>query len=65
MLSSGFTNAPVSKVLLFGLVASSIVVSVTDSKYYFWIQIVPHLWPYRQAWRILIWQVGSIKFTFI
>jgi len=56
MLSSGFTNAPISKLLLFGTIASSIIVSITDSKYLFYIQVVPHLWQYKQAWRLLIWQ---------
>ncbi len=58
MLSSGFTNASVSKLLVFGITASSILVSITDSKYLFFIQVVPHLWRYKQAWRLLIWQVS-------
>jgi hypothetical protein len=57
MLSSGFTNAPVAKWFLFGIIAVSIAVSITDSKYLFYIQVVPHLWRYKQAWRLLIWQV--------
>ncbi|MCJ1230859.1 hypothetical protein MMC12_007533 [Toensbergia leucococca] len=56
MLSSGFTNAPVSQFLLFGLIASSLIVSITDTKYLFYIQVVPHLWRYKQAWRLLTWQ---------
>jgi len=56
MLTSGFTNAPVSKVLLFSVVASSVLVSISDTKYLFYIQVVPHLWRYRQAWRVLLWQ---------
>jgi len=56
MLSSGFAGANVSELILFGVIASSILVSITDSKYLFYIQVVPHLWRYRQAWRILIWQ---------
>ena len=57
MLSSGFTNAPVSRVLLFGLLATSILASITDSKHFFPIHVVPHLWPYKQAWRLVAWQV--------
>ncbi|KAI9673231.1 MAG: hypothetical protein M1817_003094 [Caeruleum heppii] len=57
MLSSGFGNAPVSQYVLFSLVASSILVSVTDVKYIFYVQAVPHIWRYRQLWRILIWQL--------
>ncbi|KAI9838270.1 MAG: hypothetical protein M1819_005538 [Sarea resinae] len=56
MLSSGFTNAPVSNYLLLYIVASSILVSLADYKYLFYIQVVPHLWRYWQAWRLLIWQ---------
>ena len=60
MLSSGFTNAPISRAVLFGVIATSVLASVTDSKYLFWIEVVPHLWPYKQAWRLLAWQVGLI-----
>ncbi|KAI9777600.1 MAG: hypothetical protein M1839_008654 [Geoglossum umbratile] len=56
MLTSGFTNTPTTKLLLFGLVFSSILVSIRDSKHLFWIQVDPHLWRYRQAWRMLVWQ---------
>ncbi|KAL8936726.1 MAG: hypothetical protein Q9211_004045 [Gyalolechia sp. 1 TL-2023] len=56
MLASGFTAAPVSKYLFFGIIVSSIVVSVTDTKYLFHIQLVPHLWHYKQYWRLLVWQ---------
>ncbi|KAI9846010.1 MAG: hypothetical protein M1837_004416 [Sclerophora amabilis] len=56
MLSSGFTNAPVSKLLLFTVVGSSVLASITDSKYLFYIQVVPHLWRYKQVWRIFSWQ---------
>lgn len=57
MLASGFTAAPVSQFLFFGVITSSILVSITDVKYLFYIQVVPHLWQYKQAWRLLIWQV--------
>ena len=57
MLTSGFTSAPISRLLLFSLVSSSLLVSITDTKYLFPIQVVPHLWPFRQAWRVLTWQV--------
>ena len=62
MIASGFTAAPVSQFLLFGLIASSILVSITDTKYLFYIQVVPHLWQYKQAWRLLIWQVNLTFF---
>lgn len=57
MLASGFTSAPVSQCFFFGVIASSILVSITDTKYLFYIQVVPHLWQYRQLWRLLTWQV--------
>lgn len=57
MLASGFTAATVSKWLFFGTIASSILVSITDTKYLYHIQLVPHLWRYKQFWRLLIWQL--------
>ncbi|KAH0607503.1 uncharacterized protein H6S33_002537 [Morchella sextelata] len=56
MQQSGFRSAPVSKAFLFTLVATSLLASIVDVKHYFHIQIVPHLWVYRQLWRVLIWQ---------
>ncbi|KAI9733788.1 MAG: hypothetical protein M1818_007055 [Claussenomyces sp. TS43310] len=56
MLSSGFADAPVSRSLVFGLVAASLIVSVTDVKHYFYIQVDSHLWRYHQFWRMLIYQ---------
>jgi len=57
MYSSGFKDAPVSRTLVFGLVASSILVSVLDVKHYFYIQVDPHIWKYHQLWRVLIYQL--------
>ncbi|KAL8804430.1 MAG: hypothetical protein Q9200_005827 [Gallowayella weberi] len=56
MLASGFTAATISKWLFFGTIVSSILVSITDTKYLFHIQLVPHIWRYKQYWRLLIWQ---------
>ncbi|KAI9698060.1 MAG: hypothetical protein M1836_004413 [Candelina mexicana] len=56
MLASGFVDARVSKYLLFSIVTSSIIASITNSKYLFHIQVAPHLWRYKQIWRLLIWQ---------
>jgi hypothetical protein len=58
MLSSGFTNAPVTKYAIVSLVVSSIAVSLGDVKYLFYIQVVPHLWRYMQVWRLVGWQVS-------
>ena len=57
MLSSGFTDAFVSRSLVFGIVAASLLASVTDTKHYFYIQVEPHLWQYHQLWRVLIYQL--------
>lgn len=58
MLTSGFKYTPVSRLLLITVVITSIVASITDTKYYFYVQVVPHLWVWHQFWRILTWQVG-------
>jgi hypothetical protein len=57
MLSTGFTDAPVSRSLVYGIVAASILASITDTKHYFYIQVDPHLWRYHQIWRIFTYQL--------
>ena len=57
MLSTGFTDAPVSRSLVYGIVAASILASITDVKHYFYIQVDPHLWRYHQIWRIFAYQL--------
>jgi hypothetical protein len=47
MLASGFTNAPITQLLLLGIVGSAIVASLTDTKYFLW-----------QYWRLLTWQLA-------
>ncbi|KAI9821454.1 MAG: hypothetical protein M1832_003300 [Thelocarpon impressellum] len=56
MLSSGFHNAAVSRFLVFSVVASSILVSITDVKHLFPVHVVPHLWRYKQLWRVVTYQ---------
>ena len=56
MQTSGFANAPVTQVLVFWVVAASVFATVSDTKYYFHLQIDPHLLQWRQFWRLLIWQ---------
>lgn len=56
MLSSGFTDAPVTRILIYSLVAFSLLASVTDTKHYFYIFVEPHIWRYHQLWRMLIYQ---------
>lgn len=57
MLASGFTNAPISRLLVIGIVLTSFLASLTDTKYFFWIEIQPHLLRYGQFWRLLTWQL--------
>lgn len=63
MLSSGFTNASASKYLVVGIVASSLLASVTDTKHLFWLAVRPHIVDYRQFWRLLTWQLAYTNST--
>ncbi|KAH7135975.1 hypothetical protein B0J11DRAFT_426789 [Dendryphion nanum] len=56
MITSGFTNAPVSQFLVFSTVVGALVASLTDTRYYLHIDVVPHIWNYGQFWRLLTWQ---------
>lgn len=60
MLTSGFTNARVSRFLVFWVVTSALLASLMDTKYYIHIEVVPHLWVYGQFWRLLTWQVSWV-----
>lgn len=57
MLASGFTAAPVSRFLLYGIITTSILASITDTKHLFYIQPYPHIWKYGQLWRVAVWQL--------
>ncbi|RMJ21793.1 hypothetical protein PHISP_07342, partial [Aspergillus sp. HF37] len=59
MHSPGLTNAPTTKLLLIYLLTSSIALSILDSKHLACIHVSPHLWPYAQFWRALVWQVAG------
>lgn len=52
-----FTNAPVTRTLVLGLVSSSIAASLFDVKHYFYIDVGTHIWTYHQPWRALIFQL--------
>ncbi|KAF3930921.1 hypothetical protein ABW19_dt0207450 [Dactylella cylindrospora] len=56
MQTSGFAHTPVSQFFVYYLVIAAVVISVSDYKYLFHIQIIPHLWKWNQWWRVLIWQ---------
>jgi membrane associated rhomboid family serine protease len=57
MLASGFTNAPITRLLVLSTVVAAFLASLTDTKYYFWIQPRPHLLDYWQFWRLFTWQL--------
>ncbi|KAF2089343.1 hypothetical protein K490DRAFT_13120, partial [Saccharata proteae CBS 121410] len=63
MLTSGFTHAPISRILVFYLVAAALAASITDSQYLLYIQIDKHLWVHRQFWRGLTWQASYVNST--
>ncbi|PHH89796.1 hypothetical protein CDD83_5257 [Cordyceps sp. RAO-2017] len=58
-----FTNAPVTRLAVLGLVAASIAASMLDVKHYFYILIDTHLWRYRQLWRLLTYQLCYVNST--
>ncbi|KAI1056358.1 hypothetical protein LB507_001949 [Fusarium sp. FIESC RH6] len=58
-----FTNTPVSRLGVVGLVAGSILASVLDVKHYFYILIDTHIWRYRQFWRLLAYQLCYVNST--
>ncbi|KAG7097413.1 hypothetical protein E1B28_004760 [Marasmius oreades] len=47
-----FENAPFSKGLAIGLALTSIVVGLFDVKYYFHLQLIPHISSHHQYWRL-------------
>lgn len=55
--SMSFTNAPVTRGLVLGLVATSIAASLFDAKHYFYILVDPHILRYHQPWRALLYQL--------
>lgn len=58
-----FTNTPVTRLGVVGLVAGSILASVLDVKHYFYILIYTHIWRYRQFWRLLVYQLCYVNST--
>ncbi|KAJ5544846.1 hypothetical protein N7461_007150 [Penicillium sp. DV-2018c] len=59
MLTSGLTNAPITKTLIIYAIASSVALSLFDIKHLAVISISPHFWPYAQFWRALVWQIAG------
>ncbi|KAI0601690.1 hypothetical protein F4775DRAFT_538732 [Biscogniauxia sp. FL1348] len=52
-----FTNAPVTRSLVYGLIGMSIAASLLDIKHYFYILVDLHLWRFHQIWRFLLFQL--------
>ncbi|TLS26249.1 hypothetical protein PpBr36_04422 [Pyricularia pennisetigena] len=52
-----FTNAPVTRSLVLGLVVTSIAATLFDVKHYFYLLIDPHILRYNQPWRALLFQL--------
>lgn len=52
-----FTNAPVTRSLVYGLIGLSIAASLLDIKHYFYILVDLHLWRFHQTWRAMIYQL--------
>ncbi|KAJ5949473.1 hypothetical protein N7454_001057 [Penicillium verhagenii] len=61
MLTSGFTNTPLTKSLLIYTIASSVALSILDVKHFASIHVSPHFWPYAQFWRALFWQIAGFS----
>lgn len=53
-----FTNAPVSRLLVTGVVCSSLLASLLDTKHYLYIRTDLHLWQYGQFWRLVLFQLA-------
>lgn len=52
-----FTNAPVSRGLVYGLIGTSVAASLFDVKHYFYMLVDLHLWRFHQTWRTLVFQL--------
>ncbi|KAI5809019.1 hypothetical protein DFH27DRAFT_248342 [Peziza echinospora] len=53
---SGFRGTPLTRLLISLLVGLSLLVSLTNTKHHFHLQLRPHLLHYHQFSRILLWQ---------
>lgn len=58
MRVSGFSNAPITRLLLLTIVLTSLLASLSDKKHFFPIHITPHIYPWGQYWRIFTWQLA-------
>ncbi|RCI16215.1 hypothetical protein L249_2371 [Ophiocordyceps polyrhachis-furcata BCC 54312] len=58
-----FTNAPVTRLAVVGLVSCSIMASVFDMKHKLYIIIDSHLWRDQELWRLLTYQLCYVNST--
>jgi membrane associated rhomboid family serine protease len=57
------SGAPVTKLLLAGIVTTSIAASLLDAKHYTFILVDTHLWRHHQLWRLLTYQLSYTNST--
>ncbi|CAE6524072.1 unnamed protein product [Rhizoctonia solani] len=55
---SGFQNAPITKGLMIATGALSLIIGLADVRYYFHLQLVPHISRDHQYWRLLTNQLA-------
>ena len=53
-----FTNAPVTRTIVSGVILSSVLGSLLDLKHYLYILTDLHIWQYHQLWRVFVFQLG-------
>ncbi|SPO05674.1 uncharacterized protein DNG_08361 [Cephalotrichum gorgonifer] len=56
-----FTNAPVTRSLVVGLVGTSMAATLFDAKHYFYIFADSHIWRHHQLWRTLTYQLCFVN----
>jgi len=63
MMSSGFTNAPITRTIIITSITLSILSSLTDTKPFLPLSIRPHLLIYAQFWRLITWILAYTSST--
>jgi len=63
LLIMSFENAPVSKGIMLWLAAVSVLSGIFDIKYYFHLQLVPHISAHHQYWRLLTHHLACQSFS--
>jgi len=62
-MSSGFTNAPITRTIIITSITLSILSSLTDTKPFLPLSIRPHLLIYAQFWRLITWILAYTSST--